>query len=67
MRDKNNKPKQKLSSIFKNNLFMLKKIARYTPGYFAWMIVEGIVWGFINSASAYYSFALLNAVGENMI
>ena len=64
MRDKNNKPKQKLSSIFKNNLFMLKKIARYTPGYFAWMIVEGIVWGFINSASAYYSFALLNAVGE---
>ena len=43
---------------------MLKKIAKYTPGYFMWMIIEGVIWGFINSVSAYYTFTLLNTVGE---
>lgn len=60
----NTKKRQKISSIFKNNLFMLGKIAKYTPGYFVWMIIEGIVWGIIHSASAYYSFYLLNAVSD---
>ncbi len=64
MRKNNEKKKQKICTIFKNNLFMLKKIAKYTPGYLVWMIVEGIVWGFINSVSAYYTFTLLNTVGE---
>ncbi|MBO5198892.1 MAG: ABC transporter ATP-binding protein [Lachnospiraceae bacterium] len=57
-------PRQKLSSILKNNLFMLKKVARYTPDYFFWMIVEGVVWGTINSASGVFSFHLLNTVEE---
>ena len=64
MSDKNKKPKQKISLVFKNNFFMLKKIAKYTPGYFMWMIIEGVIWGFINSVSAYYTFTLLNTVGE---
>ena len=63
MSDKTKK-RQKISSILKNNLFMLGKIAKYTPGYFVWMIIEGVVWGIINSASAYYSFYLLNAVSD---
>jgi len=58
------RPKQKLSSILKNNLYTLKKVAVHTPDYFFWMIVEGIVWGAINSASAVFHFNLLNAVGE---
>ena len=64
---KNNTTKrkrQKISSIFKNNFFMVKKVARYTPDYFVFMIIEGIVWGIINSASAFYTFNLLNAIGE---
>ena len=64
MSDKTQRKRQKISSIFKNNLFMIKKIAKYTPGYFVWMIIEGVVWGFINSVSAYYTFNLLNAVSE---
>ena len=56
------KQRQKLSSIFKNNLIMLGKIARYTPDYFLLMIVEGLVWGIINSAAAMLSYSLLNAV-----
>ena len=42
---------------------MLKKVAKYTPDYFSLMIVEGLVWGAINSATALFSFHLLNAVG----
>lgn len=61
---KNKKKRQKLSSIFKNNLFMIKKIAKYTPSYFFWIVVEGIIWGLINSASAYYTFNLLNTVSD---
>ena len=41
---------------------MLGRVAKYTPDYFVWMIIEGIVWGAINSASAVFSFNLLNAV-----
>lgn len=64
MNDKSKRQRQKISSIFKNNLFMIKKIAKYTPDYFVLMIIDGIIWGFINSASAYYTFNLLNAVSD---
>ena len=64
MSDKTQKQRQKFSSILANNLFMIRKIAKYTPGYFVWMIIEGIIWGFINSLSSYYTFSLLNVVGD---
>ena len=51
-------------SILKNNLFILGKVAKFTPDYFVWMVVEGLVWGMINSASAIFSFNLLNAVSN---
>lgn len=56
--------KQKLSSIIKNNLFMVGQIAKYTPSYFFWMVVDGVVWGFINSMSAFFTYNLLNTVSE---
>jgi len=59
------RPKQKILSIAKNNLFMIKQVAKYTPDYFFWMIVEGVIWGFINSASAVFTFNLLNAVEDS--
>ena len=56
------KIKQKFSSIIKNNVIMLAKIARYTPIYFFLMIAEGVIWGFINSAEAIFNYNLLNTV-----
>ena len=56
------RPKQKLSSIVRNNLIMLGKIAKHTPDYFLLMIVEGVIWGAINSAAALFNYNLLNAV-----
>lgn len=56
------RPKQRVSSILRNNCIMLGKIAKYTPDYFVLMIVEGVIWGLINSASALFTYNLLNAV-----
>ena len=60
----NKKQKQKLSSIFRNNMIMLGKIAKHTPDYFVLMIAEGIIWGCINSAAALFNYNLLNAVQD---
>ncbi len=60
----NKKTKQRISSIFKNNAIMLGKIARYTPDYFLLMIVEGVIWGGINSAAAVFNYNLFNVVDE---
>lgn len=54
--------KQKLSSIIKNNIFMIGQVAKYTPSYFFWMVLDGVIWGLINSVSAFFSFNLLNTV-----
>lgn len=59
---KTKRPKQKISTIFKNNFIMLRAVARHTPDYFLLMIAEGIVWGCINSATAVFNYNLLNAV-----
>ncbi|MBQ6701818.1 MAG: ABC transporter ATP-binding protein [Clostridia bacterium] len=56
------KIKQSIGTVFKNNIYMLKQVAHYTPGYFVFMIIEGVVWGLINSAEAIFTFNLLNSV-----
>ncbi|MBE6601497.1 MAG: ABC transporter ATP-binding protein [Ruminococcaceae bacterium] len=56
------RPRQRVSSILRNNLIMLGKIAKYTPDYFFLMIVEGVIWGLINSANAWFTYHLLNTV-----
>ncbi len=61
---KNKLPKQKFSSILKNNIAMLGKIAKYTPDYFFLMIFEGVILGCVNSAVAVFNFNLLNTVEE---
>ncbi|MCQ2430296.1 MAG: ABC transporter ATP-binding protein/permease [Clostridia bacterium] len=58
------KPKQKLSSVFRNNLYMLGRIARYTPAYFVLLLVEALIMGALDSAAALFNFNLLNAVDE---
>ncbi len=60
---KNNKRKrQKLSKIVRNNLGILAKTAKVTPVYFIASILEGVIWGMINSATAVFTVSLLNAL-----
>ena len=58
--------RQKLSTIFKNNLLMLRKIAKFTPSYFVWTIIEGVLWGICNTASTYFTYFLLNALDSGV-
>ena len=41
---------------------MIGKIARFTPLYFVFMVLEGLIQGAINSAAALFNYELLNAV-----
>ncbi len=58
------KPKQKLSSILGNNLFMMRCVARFTPEYFFLMIADGVIFGILHSATSIYNYLLLNAVED---
>ncbi len=59
------KKKQPLSRILKNNLYMLKFVAKYVPSYIFWMIVEGVVWGMIHSfTSVIFVKMLFDRIGE---
>ena len=55
-------PKQRLSRILSNNLRLIGKVARLTPDYFISVILEGIVWGLINSVEAVFTFHLFDAL-----
>jgi len=59
--NKNEKKKNRHSPlrILKNNLYMMKFAAKFTPEYIFWMIVEGIIWGYINSLTGVVFLKLL--------
>ena len=60
----NKKPKQKFSSILKNNLYMLGIIARYIPSYFILRMIHGALYGVMDFAATYFSYNLLNQVND---
>ncbi len=62
MKNKEKRKKQGLSKVFKNNLGLLLKIARVTPVYFISSILEGVIWGMINSSYAVFTVKLLDAL-----
>ncbi|MBQ2732910.1 MAG: ABC transporter ATP-binding protein [Clostridia bacterium] len=61
---KNKTPRQSLGRVLKNNLRMVIKVARLTPEYFFTMILEGIVWGLINSAYSVFTVRLFDALDK---
>ena len=55
-------PKQGLKRIFSNNLRIVAKVARLTPDYLISVVIEGIVWGMMNSAEAVFTVRLFDAL-----
>lgn len=48
----------------RNTLFMLGQVAKYTPAFFFWTVVEGLVWGCIHSfTSVLFVKALFDKIG----
>ncbi len=59
------KSKLSLGRVIRNDLWMLKKISKYTPQYIFWMIAEGVIWGIHHSVSVIFTQQLFNALGRN--
>ena len=59
---KSKTPRQSFGRVLKNNLRMVIKVARLTPEYFFTMILEGIVWGLINSVYSVFTVKLFDAL-----
>ncbi|MBR6682269.1 MAG: ABC transporter ATP-binding protein [Clostridia bacterium] len=56
------KSRQKVSSVFKNNIYMLGQVAKLTPSYFVFMLMFGVVGGLMTSVSTVFTYHLLNSV-----
>ena len=63
--DKKTKIKQKPTRIIRNNLAVIAKVARLTPGYIIAMVLEGVVYGALNACETVFMFRLFNALDEN--
>ncbi len=56
--------KQRISNVIKNNIFMLRAVAKHTPDFFWWMIIHELSWSVMASVTALFSFNLLNTVSD---
>ena len=63
---KNKAPRQSVGRVLKNNLRMVAKVARLTPEYFFTMILEGVVWGLINSVYSVFTVKLFDALDKGI-
>lgn len=63
--EKKPKIKQKPARIIRNNLAVIAKVARLTPGYIIAMVLEGVVYGALNACETVFMFRLFNALDEN--
>ena len=52
------------NSLLKNNMWLLKKIWQYTPGYVLGVIAEGIIWGSYNCVTVLYTKKLFDALEQ---
>lgn len=59
------KIKQKPGQIFRNIWHMVRVVARYIPQYPLFMVLEGIIWGGLNSASAIFTLRLFNQLDSS--
>ena len=58
------RPKQKLSSIFKNNIYMIGKVIKYIPVYVVLRIFHGIMYGILDFSATLFSYHLLRQVSD---
>ena len=58
------KPKQRFSSILKNNFYMLKIVARYIPSYFILRMIHGALYGVLDFSATLFSYHLLSQVSD---
>ncbi|MBQ7354141.1 MAG: ABC transporter ATP-binding protein [Clostridia bacterium] len=63
-KSKEKKIRQKPGQILRNNWRMIRAVAKYIPQYPFLMILEGLIWGALNSASALFTIRLFNQLDD---
>ena len=58
------RPHHSLWRILRNNGIMLGKIWKFTPEYMIGTVIEGVIWGFLNSAEVLFINRLFNAMDD---
>lgn len=61
---KEEKIKQKPSKVLYNNAMMLYRVGKYIPIYPFFMVIEGLVWGGLNSAGTLFSVHLFDLLDK---
>ena len=64
MKNKSKTPRQHIGKVISNNFRILAKVAKTTPDYFIASILEGVIWGFLNSASAVFTMTLFDSLDK---
>lgn len=58
------KPKQKFTSIIKNNFYMIAKVIKYIPMYVGLRIFHGVMYGILDFSATLFSYHLLRQVSD---
>lgn len=61
--EKEKKKRQSPRRVISNNVFLLKKIWKYTPGYLIAMVVTGVTWGLGGFISVYFTKVVFDRLG----
>ncbi len=56
------KKKQRAINVIKNNLLMIKKIQKFSPSYFVYMVIMGAAHGAWNAIWTLFTYTLLNTI-----
>ena len=59
-----NKVRQDPLTVLRNTFRILEKIRRYTPEFFLFTILEGVLWGAINSSVSVFTVRLFNSLDK---
>lgn len=60
----NKRPKQKFSSVLKNNIYMIGKVVKYIPLYVVLRTIHGIMYGLLDFSATLFSYHLLSQVSD---
>ena len=61
---KEEKIRQKPSKIIKNNAAMIGRVAKYIPEYPLFMVLDGLIWGALNSIGTVFTYRLFNLLDK---
>ena len=57
-------PRQNVRRVISNNVYLVRKVWKYTPGYVVSMIIEGVMWGLNSSMNVIFTKLVFDMLSE---